>query len=387
MKYEFDRIPDRRGTGCYKYDMIPGLLPLWVADMDFAIAPEIVEAMQKRIEHPVFGYNIVLDEWKDAYRNFYARRYAWDFEKDDILFATGVVPILSSSVRGLTEVDDNVVLMPPVYNIFYNSIRNSHRNALEVPLLFDGSSYQMDFEGLEKAFALPETKLCFLCNPGNPTARIWSKDELLRLSELAKKHDVVILSDEIHGPITRPGKKYVPFLSIGEIAKEVGFAGISPSKAFNLAGLQTAAIVCANPAIKAKVDRQINTDEVAEPNSFAQVSVIAALNEGERWLGEMNQYVFANRDYAFEYIQSNIPSLKPIQGDATYLLWVDISSLGIDGAAFDAYLKEHEKVFFNAGNPYGKGGENFIRINLATSRSVVEEGLKRLENGVKSYER
>lgn len=386
MKYDFDHIPDRRGTGCYKWDLKPGLLPLWVADMDFAIAPCIIEAMQKRLNHPVFGYNIILPEWKQAYASFYKRRYGWELNEEDIFFATGVVPILSSSVKALTEIGDNVVLMPPVYNVFYNSIKNPGRNALEVPLLYDGDSYQMDFDGLEKAFALEKTKLCFLCNPGNPSARIWSKEELLRLAELAKRYNVIILSDEIHGPITRPGTKYVPFLSIGEIAKEVGFAGISPSKAFSLAGLQTAAAVCPNPEIRKRFEKQLNADECAEPNTFAQAAAIAAMNEGEEWLNQMNEYVFANRDYAASIIDK-IPGLHAVKGDATYLLWVDISALGCDGKTFEQYLEEHERVFFNAGNPYGKTAETFIRINMATSRENVVEAMKRLEKGALSYGR
>lgn len=387
MIFDFDHLPNRRGTGCYKYDLEPDLLPLWVADMDFAIAPCIQNALAKRIEHPVFGYNIVTKQWREAYTHFYKKRYGWSFEEDDLLFVTGVVPVLSSSVRALTEIGDEVVVMPPVYNIFYNSIRNSSRIIKEVPLLFDGERYHMDYEGLEKAFASNKTKLCFLCNPGNPSARIWSKEEMLRLAELAKKHNVIILSDEIHGPITRPGMMYVPFLSIGDIAKEVGFAAISPSKAFNLAGLQSAAIVVNNPQIKAKVDRQINTDEVAEPNSFALVSTIAALNEGEPWLDEMREYVFANRDFAYDFIKKNIPELKPIKGDATYLLWVDISNVEKDDGSFDQYLRKQEGVFFNAGHVYGKGGEGFIRINLATSREIVTKALLKLQEGVNSYGR
>ena len=386
MKYNFDQIPDRRGSGCYKWDMKPGLLPLWVADMDFEVAPCVINALQKRLDHHVYGYNIILDEWKKAYSSFYQRKYGWNLDENDLIFATGVVPVLSSAVKALTEKGDNVVVMPPVYNVFYNSIVNPGRNALEVPLVYRDGKYSMDFDGLEKAFALEKTKLCFLCNPGNPSARIWSKEELLRLADTAKRYDVIILSDEIHGPITRPGTQYVPFLGIGDIAKEVGFAGISPSKAFSLAGLQSAAAVVPSPRIRAKFEKQLNADECAEPNSFAQVAVIAALNEGDEWLEQMNEYVFANRDYAFKRI-NQIPGLKAVEGDATYLLWVDISELGCDGKTFEAYLEENEKVFFNAGNPYGKTGEQFIRINMGTSRENVVEAMNRLEKGAISYGR
>lgn len=385
-KFNFDTIPNRYHTDCYKWDA-EGVLPLWVADMDFEVAPCIVDALRKRVEHKVYGYNIVPESWREAYQGFYRRNYNWEISKEALLFVTGVVPALSSSVRALTEVGDDVVIFPPVYNCFYSSIKNAKRTVKEVPLLYDGKTYQMDFPSIEKAFASPKAKLCILCNPGNPTSRIWTKEELIRIAELAKKHHVIILSDEIHGPISRPGTAYQPFLTSCDLAKEVGYVALSVTKAFSLAGIQTAAMIIENPSIRALVDRQINTDEVAEPNNFATVAAIAALNEGEPWLKEMNEYVFANRDFSKAYIEAQLEKAKVLDGEATYLQWVDLSAYISDSEDFVEYLKKEQGLLLNSGAHYGQAGEGFVRINLATSRAILEEALERLVKGVQAYGR
>ena len=382
--FDFDHVPNRLGTGCYKWDEDPSLLPMHVADMDFAVAPCIVDAIKKRAEHPVFGYNIITKEWKQAYINFYQRRYDWTFEEENITFITGVVPAVTSAIRAYTEVDDPVVVFTPVYNHFYSSILNSSRKVLEVPLIYDGKSYQMDFEAIEAVFAENSLKLCVLCNPGNPTSRIWSKEELTHLAKLAKQYDVIILSDEIHGLITRPGTSYVPFLTCCEEAREIGVTTLSVSKGFNIAGLKSAAIIGYNLELLKKIDRQANKDEVAEPNSFALVAAAAALNEGEAWLDEMNEYVFDNREFAVRYIQEHMPELVPIDGDATYLLWVDISKISNDSEGFCRHLVESEHLLFNEGSVYRGKETAFIRINIATTRSILLEGLRRLEHGYKT---
>jgi len=384
MKYDFDEIVDRRHTGAIKWGVGENELPMWVADMDFKACPEIRKALEERISHGVFGYTVGGEEWYRSYCSFYKDRHGWDIDPEHLLFCLGVVPTLSSSVRALTEIGDEVVLMPPVYNIFYNSIRNNHRIIKEVPLLKEGENYSLDYEGLEKAFASPKCKLCFFCNPGNPVARIFEKEEIAKLIALAKKHHVIILSDEIHGEITRPGKSYVPFLTVPQ-AEEVGFAAISPTKCFNLAGIHTSAIVIPDEEIRAKVNRQINTDEVAEPNVLSCVASIAAFNNGREWLDEMREYVFANRDFAETFINENIPELRAYHGDATYLLWIDCSKIAVDAKDFLEFLRKETGLFLNVGKAYGKGGESFARMNLATTRKNVLDGLNRLKEGVSSY--
>ena len=377
---KFDELVNRRGSGSIKWAVKENELPMWVADMDFK-APECVqEALKRRVEHGVFGYCEPDDAWRNAYVSFYHDLYGWNINPEDLIFCLGVVATCSSSVRALTEVGDQVVVMTPVYNIFFNSIVNSHRIPVEVPLFFDGGSYSLDFEGIEKAFADPKTKLCIFCNPHNPVGKIYTKEELLRLASLARKYGVIILSDEIHGPVHIPGKPYVPFLSI-EGVEDVVYATFSPTKAFNLAGIHTSAIVIPNHEIRKKVERQINTDEVAEPNVFSCVASTAALNEGREWLCELQSYIASNRAYASKFIREEIPALHVIEGDATYLLWVDAREVCGDGKEFAGFLREKTGLFVSAGEAYGKGGEGFLRINLAAPLERVKDGLSRLKEG------
>ena len=384
MKYDFENPPSRKGTDCYKWDLFGVPHPMWVADMDFKTAPEIISALRKRVDHGIYGYAIIPDSWRQAYVDFYLRRYGWDFNAKDVVFSLGVVPILSSSVRALTKEGDNVVIMPPVYNIFYNSIYNNNRNALEVPLVDRDGVYYIDFGQIEAAFASPKTTLCILCNPGNPTARIWSKEELNELAALARKHHVIILSDEIHGAVTRPGKKYVPFLA-DKRNEDIAFAAVSPTKAFNLAGLHTAALVCPNDEIKTKVERQLNTDEVAEPNVFSCIAAETAFNEGEAWLDECLRVLFDNRDFATSYINKEIPGLKAYEGDATYLLWVDCSEVEPDAALLLKYIETKKGIVFNDGLHYGQGGQGHFRINLACPKKHLRETLALLKEAIEDY--
>lgn len=384
MNEKFDQLTDRRGSGSIKWDVKENELPMWVADMDFSAPSCVKEALLRRVEHGVFGYCAPDEAWADAYVSFYGDRYQWAIDPKDLVFCLGVVPVLSSSVRALTQEGDEVVVVTPVYNIFFNSIVNSRRVPVEVPLLFHDGVYALDYASLEKAFASPRAKLCLFCNPHNPVGKIYSAEELTAVLTLAKKHGVTILSDEIHGPISRPGHPYVPFLTI-DGAEPYVYSAISPTKAFNLAGIHTAAIVIPDERIRAKVERQINTDEVAEPNVFSCVASTAAFNRGREWLDQMNAYVYANRDFAEEYIRKNMPDLLPIHGDATYLLWVDCRRVAACGREFASFLREKTGLFVSAGEPYGKGGEGFIRINLATSRKNVEDGLRRLKEGTESY--
>ncbi|MBQ9457260.1 MAG: PatB family C-S lyase [Bacilli bacterium] len=385
MKYDFSNPPSRRGTSCYKWDSFPGDYQMWVADMDFATAPEIIAAIKARVEHGIYGYAKIPEEWTASYQSFYRDEYQWEIPGEALVFALGVVPILSSSVRALTEAGDNVVILPPVYNIFYNSIVNNKRNVLEVPLVEREGQFYIDFGGIEAAFAQPKTKLCIFCNPGNPVARIWNAQELNELAALAKKYGVIILSDEIHGLVTRPGIPYQPFLTAKKENEEVGFAAISPTKAFNLAGIHTAALVCPNPAIRAKVERQLNTDEVAEPNVFSTVASIAALNQGREWLKQCKEVLFANRDLATAFINDQIPGLYAYGGDATYLLWVNCKDVEPNAEKLLAYLSSTQGLVFNDGAHYGKGGEGHFRINLACPTSRLKEALERLKRGIETY--
>ena len=280
MRYDFDKMTDRRGTGSLKWDVPERELPMWVADMDFETAPEIREALRRRVEHGVFGYNVVTRDWYEAYQGWWGRRHHLEMEQDWLVFCTGVVPAISSAVRKLTTVGENVLVQTPVYNIFFNSIRNNGRNILESPLVYDGGEYSIDFGDLEEKLADPQTTLMLLCNPHNPVGKIWDRETLARIGELCARHHVLVLSDEIHCDLTDPGYEYVPFAAVSDVCRDNSVTCLAPTKAFNLAGLQTAAVMVPDSVIRHKLERGLNTDEVAEPNSFAVGAAVAASREG-----------------------------------------------------------------------------------------------------------
>lgn len=387
MPYDFDQVNNRRNTGSLKWNVEGDVLPMWVADMDFQTAPAIKKAIQDRASTGIYGYTEPTEEWYKAYISFFKDMHGFEIQKEWLLFCLGVVPTISSSVRKLTSIGDYVVVTPPVYNIFYNSIVNNGRIPLEVPLISEDNHYSIDFKGLEEAFSNSKTTLFILCNPANPVGKIWTKEELAEIGILAKKHNVIVLSDEIHGEIVEPNKGYIPFLSVNKTNKEVGFAAISVTKAFNLAGIQTSAIVIPNPEIRAKVNRQINTDEVAEGNVFSYIAAISALNEGREWLKELNAYLFNNRKIAENFILERLPELSFSKGEATYLLWIDCRKIVTHSKELEEYLLDHAKLYLSSGEAYGKTGDGYLRMNLACPKATLLEGLRRLEKGIKAFEK
>ncbi len=385
MPYDFDKPVERRNTHSLKWDVKENELPMWVADMDFQTAPEIRAAIQKRAAHGVFGYSIVPDEWYQAYVGWWERRHGFSMEKEWLIFCTGVVPAISSMVRKLTTVGENVLIQTPVYNIFFNSIVNSGRNVVESPLQYDGNSYRMDFEDLEQKLSDPQMTLMILCNPHNPVGRIWSREELGRVGELCRKYHVTVISDEIHCDLTAPGQEYVPFASVSEGCRNNSITCIAPTKAFNLAGLQTAAVAVPDPNLRHKVWRGLNTDEVAEPNSFAVEAAVAAFTEGEAWLDALREYIQENKNYAVDHLKKEAPQIRPVSSQATYLMWLDCRNMQGCAAEFTQYLREHTGLYLSEGRQYGESGSSFVRMNVACSRSRLEDGLKRLAEGLALY--
>ena len=386
MKYDFDKLTDRFDSQSYKWDVGKNELPMWVADMDFETAPEIREALEKRVRHGIFGYNIVPDEWYEAYINWWNRRHGTVFSRDWIMFCTGVVPAISSMVRKLTTVGENVLIQTPVYNIFFNSILNNGRNVLESPLVYENGEYHVDFEDLEKKLADPQTSLMILCNPHNPVGKIWTKEELAKIGELCEAHHVVVISDEIHCDLTDPGCEYVPFISASEKCARLCATCVAPTKTFSIPGIQTAAIVVPDPFLRHKVWRGINTDEVAEPNNFATVAAVAAFTEGEEWLDELRTYLAENKKFVREFIGTNIPKMKVVPSEATYLLWLDCSEITDDAEVLVKFIRKTTGLFLTEGIEYGKPGKKFIRMNVACPRARVEDGLLRLKTAVEKYE-
>ena len=381
-KYDFETIYNRTGTQSIKWDVKEGVLPRWIADRDFPAAPEIVSALSKRVDEGIFGYTSPHEDWYKAYRDFFFRHHRLSLSKDWLVFSLGVVPTISSSVRKLTKKGDQVVLLTPVYNIFYNSILNNGRIVREVPLIYQDGRYSVDFPSLEQALKEEKTTRRILCNPANPVGRIFSKEDLRKIGHLCKENSVVVLSDEIHGEITRPGREYTPFFSVSEENRENSVTAVSVTKAFNLAGIQTSAILIPNPELRKKVVRQINTDEVAEPNVFSCVAAVAALNKGDGWLRERREKVFANREYASSFLKKEIPMVSLVKGDATYLLWIDVSKVTKDSLSLARFLKEKAGLYLEEGDVYGKGGQGFLRRNVACPLPLVKEGLRRLKAGI-----
>lgn len=380
MKYDFDRIIDRRNTGSLKWDESrEGELPLWVADMDFETAPCVKESLQKRVEHGIFGYSIIPPEWADSYIYWWKKRHNFTINRDSLIFSTGVVPAISSCVRKLTSVAEKVLIQTPCYNIFFNSIVNNGRYVVESPLDFDGKEYKINFERLEKDLSDPQVSLMILCNPQNPTGNIWTRKELARIGDLCKKYGVTVISDEIHCDITEPGFNYTPFAGASETCAQISVSCLAPTKCFNIAGINSAAVVVPNPHLRHKVWRALNTDEIAEPNAFAVAATVAAFTQGEDWLNQLNEYLFENRRYA-EAILSSIPEDKVtvVKGKATYLLWVRVFK---NGDKFAEELRKNTGLFINGGTEYGKTGEDFVRINLACPRKILEEALSRFKTG------
>lgn len=379
MKYDFDKIINRRNTGSLKWDVSENELPMWVADMDFQTAPEIQQAIIKRAEHGIFGYSIIPDEWYSTIINWWNKRHNFNMEKDWLIFSTGVVPSISSIVRKLTTPAENVVFMTPVYNIFYNSVVNNGRNVLECPLAYNGERYNIDFELLEEKLSNPQTSMLILCNPHNPTGQVWSKSVLKKIGDLCVKHSVIVVSDEIHCDLTEPNVNYTPFASVSEHCRNNSITCIAPTKSFNIAGLQTSAVVVPNKTLRHKVWRGLNTDEIAEPNAFAVTASVAAFSYGEEWLNQLRQYISDNKKYTVEFISREIPKIKVVSSEATYLMWFDCSKITQDTKTLSEFIREKTGLYVSYGGQFGGNGNLFLRFNVACPRKVLCDGLERLK--------
>ncbi|MGF7144496.1 cystathionine beta-lyase [Anaerotaenia torta] len=386
MPFAFDKVTDRRDSFSMKWDVGENELPMWVADMDFETAPAVLDALRRKVDRGIFGYTIVPEEYRQAVSGWWARRHQFPMEPDWILFATGVVPAISSIVRKMTDVGENVLIQPPVYNIFYNSIRNNGRNLLENKLIYRDGQYSIDFHDLERKLADPQTTLMILCNPHNPIGKVWDRDTLARIGELCAKYRVLVLSDEIHCDLTDPGTAYTPFASVSDLCAGNSITCTAPTKAFNLAGLQTASVVIPDPHIRHKVNRGLNTDEVAEPNAFAMEAAITAFTQGDAWLDELRGYIKENKNIAAEYIGRHIPQIQVIPSEATYLLWMDCCQITCDTSRLCEIIRDETGLYLSSGSAYGQNGQSFLRMNLGTQQSRVLDGLEKLRLGIQRYE-
>lgn len=385
MKYDFDKTIDRRATNSYKWDSAPGgVLPMWVADMDFRTAPAIIDALQKRVAHGIFGYTRVPDAYYDAVTSWFSRRHGWDIDREWIIYTSGVVPAVSAVIKALTVPGDKVIVQTPVYNCFFSSIRNNGCEIVSNPLRRTTDTYEMDFDALERCAADPRAKVMLLCNPHNPAGRVWTPDELTRLGNICLRNGVTVVSDEIHCELVYQGFKYTPFASLSDAFLHRSVTCVSPSKAFNIAGLQIANIVAFDNDLRSRIDKAININEVCDVNPFGVAATIAAYNEGEEWLNQLVDYLHGNYEAMVEFCQRELPEFPITRLEGTYLVWMDCSSLGMPSDALEHALLDDARLWLNAGTMYGAEGEGYMRWNIACPRSVMLDGLNRFLNFVRS---
>lgn len=376
--FDFDKITDRRGTLSYKWDdTAEGVLPMWVADMDFPTAPAVIDALRKRIDNGCFGYTLVPEEYYTSVVDWFERRHGWHIDREMMIYTSGVVPAISAIIKALTEEDDKVIVQTPVFNCFFSSIRNNGCEILANPLLLKDDTFFMDFDDLERKAADPKAKILLLCNPHNPAGRVWTREELTRLGEICIRHNVMVVSDEIHCEFVFKGYRFTPFASLSGELSAHSIVCISPSKAFNIAGLQIANIVAPDAATRAKIDRAININEVCDVNPFGVIATIAAYNHGEEWLRQLLDYIEENYHYFKRFCGEHFPGFPVIKLEGTYLAWMDCRKTGLSSDLMERLLEEEAKLKLNAGTMYGPEGEGFMRWNLACPRALLKEGLTR----------
>lgn len=382
--FDFDTPLDRRGTGSMKWDVAPNELPMWVADMDFETAPAVRDAIARRAAHGAYGYTDVTDAWAKSYTDWWYTRHGLDIRPDWLVFCTGVIPAISSTVRKLTTPAEKIIVLTPVYNIFFNSILNNGRVPLECPLDYNPATltYSLNFSRLEACLSDPQASLLILCNPHNPIGKLWDKETLSRIGSLCRAHGVVVLSDEIHCDLTAPDASYVPFASVSPDCRDNSVTCLAPTKAFNIAGIQTAAVMIPNPHLRHKVWRALNTDEVAEPNVFAVEAAVAAFTGGGDWLDALRAYIQSNRRHAEDFVKAEIPSLRVVPSEATYLLWLDCSAITEDSDALAESIRARTGLYLSAGAIYRGNGVRFLRMNIACPRCTLEDGLDRLKRAL-----
>jgi len=390
MRYDFDEVIDRHGSNSVKWDICkdPEVIPMWVADMDFKAAPFILDAVRKRVDHGIFGYTYPSASYYQATIDWFAKRRGWKIEKDWITYISGIVPALSVAIAALTEEDEKVIFQGPAYNCFYSCVRNNGRTLLENKLIYDDAaeapSFSIDFEDLERKCADPKATLFILCNPHNPSGRIWTREELTRMGEICLKHGVTVVSDEIHCELEMPGYTYTPFASICQEFEDNCVTFVSPSKSFNIAGLEIANIISNDPLKRQKFDKVINTWEHCDVNQIGVVALEAAYTaEGEEWISQLTGYIHENWKVLAEALRS-VPEVKLCKLEGTYLTWLDCKALiakGISTKEAQDSLIRNEKVWINSGTMYGDG--DFMRINLACPRSLMSEGAARIAAGLR----
>ena len=386
MKYDFDSVNNRVGTNSVKWDIHPDVIPLWVADMDFQVLPEIKEALSRRVEQGIFGYTEVPESYYEAIINWFDRRHHWHIDRSWILYTSGVIPATAAALKAFTLPGEKVLIQTPVYNCFFSSIANCGCEPVENELVREGNTYRIDFADFENKCADPKTTVFLLCNPHNPAGRVWTKEELERMNEICMRHDVKVISDEIHCELIMPGYTFVPFASVSEACADNSVILNSPTKNFNIAGLQIANIICKNRQWLRRIDRAVNINETCDVNPFGVIALQEAYNKGAEWIDELNTYLYDNYKALKDFFHEELPKLEVLKLEGTYLVWVDITALEFTSDEVADKLLKEAKVWVNSGTMYGrKAGQGYLRINIATPRATLMEGLKRMGRLLSQY--
>ena len=391
--YDFDKEIDRRGTESVKWDEFPGTLPMWVADMDFEAAPCILEALRRRLSHGVFGYELLPESYFEAISQWFDLRHGWKgIGRENIVPTTGVIAAYSAAIKAMTVPGDQVIVQTPCYNDFFPAIRNNKCVEVHNPLRYEGGRYSIDFDDLERKAADPRAKVLLLCNPHNPAGRVWTREELTRIGDICLRSGVFVISDEIHCELTYPGHDYTPWATLAPEMVRHSVSCISPTKAFNIAGIQIANIFAADAQVLRKMDRAINDNECCDVNVFGATALQAAYREGGPWLDELRKYLKENADTVYDFLRRELPSVTALPLEGTYLMWLDCRSALHEGETPEGFserlamhLRESAGLTLSTGTIYGPEGEGFERLNIACPRTRLKEGLRRLRDGVLSY--
>ncbi len=386
MIKDFDTVIDRSQFYSVKWQAGEETLPMWVADMDFETAPVIKVALKKAVDHGVYGYTKLPARYFEAVQSWWKRRYDCHFDQEAILYSSSVVGSLATIIRAFTEVNDEILVQSPVYHMFYHVIESNQRIVCESPLNYDGQAYQMNFEDLEAKLSRPQVKMMVLCQPHNPIGVMWSHQVLTRLVELCKQYEVQLISDEIHGDITKGDTRYIP---VEKVAQEQGVSVITltaPTKTFNLAGIQASNVMVSDPDLREKVNQALSLDFINHPTLLGITATIAAYEEGESWLNDLRQVIDRNRDDLDQMLKTQFPKIRLLPSQATYLMWLDISELTEDSDAFVSFLKERTGLIVTSGHLFRGNGHHFIRMNIACPHALLIEGINRLIEGAKAYQ-
>ncbi len=383
MKYDFDTVTDRKNTASAKWDFFDTQLPMWVADMDFKVAPEIINALSERVQHGIFGYATIPDEYFESYINWWDRRHNLKMKKENLLFSIGVMPSISSIIRELTEENEGVLIQTPVYHIFFKVILDNNRKVVENKLLFDGRKYSIDFNDLEEKLSDDKTTMMLLCNPHNPIGKIWSREELEKIADLCKKHDVILISDEIHCDLVDPDKNYIALESIVNDTDNI-ITCLAPTKTFNIAGIQSSVVHITNKGLYDRIQFRLLLDDSSHINVFSIVATITAFNECEEWLNQLNEYIYQNKLLVDEYLKKELPMVELVSADATYLLWLDCSKVGCKSRQLTQYINKTSGVLLSPGIQFGENGDDFLRLNIACPKDLLLDGLNRFKEAITS---